>query len=304
MSILKFAVAVSLAALTQTALQGERHCPGNVPSVPLRHVQGALIVVTVAVNGAGPFDFLVDTGAQTTTVDEQLVSQLRLAVGGTTGVSGPATYGRRAYTQLAQVKVGGHEVADVLAVIDSLAGLHAADSRIRGIVGENFLAHFDLLIDNEHQALCLDDTGAMAAGMKGNQVPLAQPYGTDQDLPFTRPLVIETRLDGIREPVLFRLDSGTNVPVIYRAHKQSLRLAAMNVRILKRFVNGEEQDFAVLPPKDVSVGRDTIRQVTFVQPMNAVGSVHQAREDGVLSTQMFRRLFVSYTKQFAIVEPR
>lgn len=140
--------------------------------------------------------------------------------------------------------------------------------------------------------------------MKGNQVPLAQPYGTDQDLPFTRPLVIQTRLDGIREPVLFRLDSGTNVPVIYRADKQSLRLAATNVRILKRFVNGEEQDFAVLPPKAVSVGRDTIRQVTFVQPMNAVGSVHQAREDGVLSTQMFRRFFVSYTKQFAIVEPR
>ena len=304
MSILKFAVAVSLAALTQTALQGERHCPGNVASVPLRQVQGALIVVTATVNGVGSFDFLVDTGAQTTTVDEQLASQLGLAVGGTTGVSGAATYGRRAFTHLAQVKVGSHEVADVLAVIDSLAELHAADSRIRGIVGENFLAHFDLLIDNEHLTLCLDDSGAMAAGMKGNQVPLAQPYGTDQDLPFTRPLVIETRLEGIREPVLFRLDSGTNVPVIYRGEKESLRLAATNVRILKRFVNAEEQDFAVLPPKNVSVGRDTIRQVTFVQPMNAVGSVHQAREDGVLSTQMFRRLFVSYTKQFAIVEPR
>ena len=303
MSILKVAVAVSLAALTQTALQGERHCPGNVASVPLRQVQGALIVVNATVNGAGPFDFLVDTGAQTTTVDEQLASQLKLAVDGTTGVSGAATYGRRAYTQLAHLEVGNHEVADVLAVIDSLAGLHAADSRIRGIVGENFLAHFDLLIDNEHQALCLDDTGAMAAGMKGNQVPLAKPYGTDQDLPFTRPLVIETRLDGVREPVLFRLDSGTNVPVIYRGDKKSL-LAATNVRILKRFVNGQEQDFAVLPPKDVSVGRETFREVTFVQPMNAVGSVHEAREDGVLSTQMFRRLFVSYTRQFAIVEPR
>ena len=53
-----------------------------------------------------------------------------------------------------------------------------------GIVGENFLTHFDPLIDNERQALCLDDTGAMAAGMKGTRIALAQPYGTDRDLPF------------------------------------------------------------------------------------------------------------------------
>lgn len=91
-------------------------------------------------------------------------------------------------------------------------------------------------------------------------------------------------MDGIRETVLFRPDSGTNVPVIYGEGKPSLRLATANVRILKRFVNGKEQDFAVLPPKDDSVVRDTIRQVTFIQPMNAIGAVHQAREDGELST--------------------
>ena len=137
-----------------------------------------------------------------------------------------------------------------------------------------------------------------------SRVPLAQPYGTDNDLPFMRPLVIETRLDGVRDPVLFRLDSGSNAPVIHGGAKPSLRLAGMNIQILKRFVNGEEQDFAVLPPKDVSFGRETIRQVTFVQPMNSIGAVHQAREDGVLPTIMFRRVFVSYTNQFAILEPR
>jgi predicted aspartyl protease len=304
MSIPKLLTFVAVAAFTASALHGERRCPGNVPSVSLRQVQGAVNVVSVTVNGSGPFDFLVDTGAQTTTVDEELASQLRLQGEGKTHVSGAATYATRSYTHLAQVEIGDRQVTDVLALIDSLAELHGADRRIRGIIGENFLTHFDLLIDNEHHALCLDGTGAMAAEIKGNHVPLAQPYGTDHDLPFTRPLVIETRLDGIREPVLFRLDSGTNVPMIYGWGRQSLQPAQTNVQILKRFVDGEEQDFAVLPPKDVSVGHDTIRHVTFVQPMNSVGAVHQAREDGVLSTQMFRRVFVSYANQFAIVEPR
>lgn len=304
MSIPKLLTSVAVAAFTATGLHGEKRCPGNVPSVSLRQVQGAVNVVSVTVNGRGPYDFLVDTGAQTSTVDEKLASQLHLQDEGKTHVSGAATYASRSYTHLANVEIGDRQVTDVLALIDGLAELHGADRRIRGIIGENFLTHFDMLIDNEHQALCLDDTGAMAAGMKGNHVPLAQPYGTDQDLPFTRPLVIETRLDGIRETVLFRIDSGTNVPVIYEEGKQSLGPATANVRILKRFVNGKEQDFAVLPPKNVSVGRDTFRQVTFVQPMNSIGAVHQAREDGVLPTILFRRMFVSYSNQFAILDPR
>lgn len=304
MSIQKLLTSVSLVALTVTALHGERRCPGNVPSVPLRQLQGAVIVVSVTVDGAGPFDFLVDTGAQTTTVDEQLASELRLQDQGKTHVSGAATYASRSYTSLAQLEIGGLRVNDVLAVIDSLAELHRADRRIRGIVGENFLNHFDLLIDNEHQALCLDDSGAMAAAMKGTRVPLAQPYGTDRDLPFMRPLVIETRVEGIRDPVLFRLDSGSNAPVIYGGGKPSLRLAAANGQILKRSVNGVEQDFAVLPPRNVLVGRETVRQVTFVQTMNSIGAAQQAREDGVLPTAIFRLVFVSYTNQFAILDPK
>ena len=300
MSIPRIWTFVSLVALTATELHGERHCPGNVPSLPLRQVQGAVNVVSVTVNGTGPFDFLVDTGAQTTTVDEGLASQLRVRDEGKTHVSGAATYASRSYTHLAQVEIGGRRVTGVLALIDSLAELHGADRRIRGIVGENFLSHFDLLIDNERRALCLDETGAMAAAMKGTRIPLAQPYGTDRDLPFMRPVVIEARLDGIDDPLLFRLDSGSNAPVIYGAGKP----APANGRILKRFVNGVEQEFAVLPPKDVSVGRETIRQVVFVQAINFIGAVHRAREDGVLPTIIFRRMFVSYSNRFAILDPR
>jgi hypothetical protein len=261
--------------------------------------------VSVVVNGAGPFDFLVDTGAQTSTVDEELAMQLRLAREGHTRVYGAATYAGRPYTHIGRVEVGGRSVSSVLAVIDNLTELHRADHKIRGIVGENFLAHFDLLIDNEHQALCLDDTGAMTAAVKGIRVSLAKPYGTDSDMPFMRPLVIEARLEGTSEDLVFRLDSGSNVPLLYGGDKPSLRLArATGVSMLKRFVNGVEQDFSVLQPKDVSIGGETFRLVTFVQNMNSIGAVRQAREDGLLPTQIFRRVFVSYTNQFAILEPR
>jgi hypothetical protein len=267
-------------------------------------VQGVLIVASLTVDGAGPFDFLVDTGAQTTTVDDQLATQLRLRVEGETGVSGAETHSRRAYTHLGRVEVGGHSVDDVLAVIDSMGELHGADRRIRGILGENFLAHFDLLIDNKSNVLCLDETGAMATAMKGARVPLAQPYGIGHDMPFMRPLVIEARLEGLPNAVLFRLDSGSNTPMIYGGHLQQLDAHRRDTQILKRVVNGAEQDFAVLQPRDVSVGEDAIGRIILVQPINTIGALQQAREDGVLPTQMFRRVFVSYKDQFAILDPR
>lgn len=304
MSILKLLTFASLTALTVTALNGERRCPGNVPSVPLRQVQGAVIVVSLSLNGTGPFDFLVDTGAQVTAIDEQLASQLGVQDEGNVHVSGVATYASKSYTHLAFLEVGGHRVPDVLAVIDNLTELHRADRRIRGIVGENFLMHFDLLVDNDHAALCLDDTGALAAAMKGTRIPLRQPYGPDHGLPLMRPLVIGAHVEGIPDSLLLRLDSGSNAPVIYGQRKQSLQLAGLNAQMLKRFVDGVEQDFAVLSPKNVSIGRQTFRQVTFVQTMNSVGAVQQASDDGVLPTFLFRRVFVSYSNQFAILEPR
>lgn len=178
-------------------------------------------------------------------------------------------------------------MTDVLAVVDHLTQLHAADGKIRGILGENFLAHFDLLIDNPHHALCLDDTEAMSMEMKGTRVALAHPYGADDDLPFTRPLIVEARLQGQSEPLLFRLDSGSNVPLIYSQHGLIREGIPPNAQLLKRVVEGAEQDFAVLNPLDLAPGTDTIRQVIFVQPMNSIGATREPREDGLLPTQLF-----------------
>jgi hypothetical protein len=50
--------------------------------------------------------------------------------------------------------------------------------------------------------------------------------------------------------------------------------------IMKHFVDGVEQDFAVLQPQELSLGTQKIPQVTFVKPMRAVGDLRQAREDG------------------------
>ena len=290
-------IPIALAAATLTAVHAERRCPGNVVSVPLRQIQGALPVVAVTVNGSGPFDFLIDSGAQITTVDSQIAAQLGLQTIGSTGIFGVASYQRKAATQLDHMQIGSHRVENVLAVVDDMAQLHQADPKLRGIVAEDFLAHFDFLIDYEQRALCLDESGAMASTIRGSRLPLAQPYGPDRDLPF---IGIAAQLEGSHAPTLLCLDSGSNAAVLFASSPAAQGVVDSKAQIRKWVVAGTEQSFALLRPRQVAVAGRILGQIAFVQPIDSV----ESRVDGLLPTAIFKRVFISYSSHFAILEPR
>jgi hypothetical protein len=304
MSLVKHFVAASLAAVALSALHAEPHCPGNVASLALRSIQADLIVVRVLINRTGPYDFLVDTGSQITTIDPVIASDLHLRIQGTTGVSGVAIQSRSAFAFLDLIEVGSHSVQHSLAVIQDIADLKAADPRMRGILGENFLSRFDLLIDNRQQILCLDESRSLAQAVKGEHIQLEQPFGPRDDMPFTRPMIVSVRLSTADlAPVLLRLDSGSNAALLYAAQPRLLRASEIRAPVLKRMVNGVVQAFAVLPAQDILVGACPVKQVSFVIPMNGVASGPSPREDGLLPTSAFERVFISYSKNYAALEP-
>jgi hypothetical protein len=47
-------------------------------TLPARTIQGYLMIVSVRINDQGPFDFLVDTGTNSTLIDPALAKQLAL----------------------------------------------------------------------------------------------------------------------------------------------------------------------------------------------------------------------------------
>jgi hypothetical protein len=300
MSLVKRFVVASLATLTLSALHAEPRCPGNVASLTLRCIQDDLIVVRVLINRTGPYDFLVDTGSQITTVDPALASDLYLRIEGTTGVSGVATQSRSAIAFLDLIEVGSHSVPKSFAVIQDIAELKAADPSICGILGENFLSHFDLLIDNRLQILCLDESKTLAQAVKGEHIPLERPYGPRDDMPFTRPMIVSVRLTTADvAPVPLRLDSRSNLALLFAAQPRLLRASVSRAPMLKRVVNGVEQAFALLPAQDLLVGACPVRQVSFVIPMNGFGSGPSPRKDGLLPTSALERIFISYSKNYA-----
>src|SRR6202030_1766920 len=110
MSTFKWLASIALAAAILPVLRAEPHCPGNVASLRLRLVQRSQIIIPVKINHTGPYDFLVDTGAQVTTVDPALAAELHLRTQGTVGVTGVGVYAPAPLTQLESVDAGSHIV--------------------------------------------------------------------------------------------------------------------------------------------------------------------------------------------------
>lgn len=304
MTTLKWLASVSLAIVTFPAVYAEPHCPGNVTSVRLRLVQRSLIVVPVEINHTGPYDFMVDTGAQVTSVDPALASVLHLKVLGETGFIGVGFHSRTPFVQLDSVQAGSHAVDSVLAVIQEPGQVQTADPRVRGILGLNFLEHFDVLIDYPQGLLCLDEGKAMQAKIKGEHIALTRPPHPEKDLPFTERLIVPVQVSGARGPLLLHLDSGSNAPLLYEAGKGVTRVPFASTPLRTRGPDGIERAFAVLPPQDVHVGRHVLHQVPFVAPMNVGQDVPKMDFDGLLPTILFQRVYISYADHYAVLDPR
>jgi predicted aspartyl protease len=141
--------------------------PGN--SVPVRMLRGYLMVVGVSIEDHGPFDFLVDTGTNSTLLDPELAVELKLvpqdrlqlaSLSGSTSV--PRYF-------LPKIKAGPAALSNLEALAMPLPQLKLLDGRIRGILGMNFLLHFSFRLDFEHTAMELypfPETAHIPAGLR------------------------------------------------------------------------------------------------------------------------------------------
>jgi predicted aspartyl protease len=287
------------------AFGAEPHCPGNAVSIRLRFTGRSLIAIPVMLDGTGPYDFVVDTGAQITTIDPQLESELHPKHLGTTHVTGVGSYSRVAYAHLELLEAGAYSMKQPLVLVQDLREIQQTDARIRGILGSNFLEHFDLLIDYEHHILCLDETKDLQQKVKGERIVLTPPPHADKYLPFTLPMSVLIRLSGITErPLLLELDSGIDVPLLFDYGKQLTQMQIMGTS--RRGVDSNEvtQAFAVLTPQDMRVGSHSFRQISFVTPVAAGTDLPVKPDvDGVLPTSLFRSVFFSYADHFAVLQP-
>ena len=120
MPIFKWLASITLAAAILPVLHAEPHCPGNVDILRFRLVRRSQIIVPVKINHTGPYDFLVDTGAQVTTIDPALAAELHLTMEGTVRFVGVGFHTHPSFAHLDTLEAGSHAKANPLVVVHNL----------------------------------------------------------------------------------------------------------------------------------------------------------------------------------------
>ena len=129
------------------------------------------MIVQVYVNHFGPYDFLLDTGTQMTVLDRSLAAELHIGTTGNANVAGMSLQGDTKLAHLDALEVGGHALTDQGVLVYDMKNLQGQGFAIRGLLGDDFLSRFDVLIDHAHSVLCIDDTGAMEARVNSAPQP-------------------------------------------------------------------------------------------------------------------------------------
>lgn len=304
MPIFKWLASIILAAAVLPVLQAEPHCPGNVVSVRFRLARRSQIIIPVKINHAGPYDFLVDTGAQVTTVDPDLAAELHLRIEGTVGFVGVGFRTHPSFAHLDILEAGSHATANPMVVVHDLGYLQVADPHIQGILGGNFLGHFDMLIDYVKGMLCLDDGKVMQPEVKGRHIALVMPSQPQGGVLPTEPLIIAVYLSGVpARPLLFLLDSGISTPFLYDVGKSISGGFSAGAPIREHGPDGIERVFSVVPPQEVEIGRLVFHRMLFVTPVSTRNDVPKVEVDGLLPTVLFKSLYISYADRFVVLEP-
>jgi Aspartyl protease len=303
MSLIKCLASISLAAITLPTLHSEPHCPGNAASIRFRLIRRSRIIVPVTINHTGPYEFLVDTGTESTIVDPALATELHLKTHDSAEVVGVGFSTQASFGYLDLLEAGSHSVANHLVVVHDLQPLQAADLHFRGIIGGNFLGHFDVLMDYAHSMLCLDDTKVMQAAVKGGHIALVTPSLTPNEVSLTRLLIIPVHLSGFARRLLLTLDSGANAPFLFN-HAVYLTPGLRETRQRDGYGgDGVKREFSILPPQSMQIGSLNIPEVSFATPADSRENTLTSREDGLLATVVFRRVFISYADRFIVLEP-
>jgi predicted aspartyl protease len=121
----------------------------------------AALIVPVYVNGEGPFDFVLDTGATMTCVEQALAQRLDLpeqrgAMGVGAGVGG---VGRIELVRVDSIRVGGTRASGLTACVLDLAHIGAMGVELDGLLGLNFLRAYRVTLDFGRNVLTLEEPG-------------------------------------------------------------------------------------------------------------------------------------------------
>lgn len=268
-------------------------------TVSLVHSRTHLLVVSARINGQGPFKFILDTGSNITLLESSLFRELGLK-----GTSRPSVkvvdwmaLGNLAIAD--EISIEGGPSRSYVRVLE-VDGVKRPDigASIRGVLGENFLNGFDLLIDNRRHVITFDSYNLVAPSLKGEHLPLTLTSANGGVQINDRPIV-SARLpppNGGR-PLELLLDTGGEN--LYLVTRQGPDLVTANSRRRMSLLSGNSR--CVSWKDRLQLGGTKTRKMKIISCSKSPAAVW--RNDGILPTFVFDQLFIDHAHDYVIINP-
>jgi len=254
---------------------------------PMRVVAGRLLIVPVTLNGAGPFPFLLDTGATCSVVDEALADRLRLPRAGVVPHETAVTSGSAALVRGTLALGGVHREGTLIrARLDSLSDLDPAP---RGVVGQDLLRLANWWLDYRGGSLFEDADGAVGNADLGERLRI---FWHDD-----RPAIDTLLPDQSRLRLV--LDSAASSPVLFRLplnDSQVVRASAAMLTTLGGLTAVAMASVGPLRAGHVSISR--------VDAALLSETAQRRAEDGLLPTGLFQGIYFDNRAGTVVLNPR
>jgi len=250
-----------------------------------------LIVVQTTVNGAGPFNFLLDTGATHTVIDPGLARQLQASVIGEASLTTVSDVRKDKLVRLKQVRVGHSEVSELGAIIDKLEDVKLKAPGVRGVLGEDFLSNFDFLIDYKKHSLSFDENAP--AGERCRFETMGHYHGA---LTTNRVLIEAELMDVSSGNVQLQLDTGAKMPELFPVRQDSFPPQPWAGSMA--FDSGPNGT-TIHPRITIRVGTTMVPDLDVVQSRRGVAF----DAVGLLPASIYHRIYISHSGGFVVLNP-
>jgi predicted aspartyl protease len=274
--------------------------PPGTTTVSLGLRSGAMLIVPVKINGCGPFDFVLDTGSTVTIVDGALFRELGLKPDGNTLLTSVAKSHDQLRATAQEVSVNGLGVAGLRVAAMENFNSGTAAQRVRGILGETSLNHFDVLIDNEHRQVTLDSTTVLANALDGEHLPMALISNFEGSIVRHRPIVSVTVPSYNSHPMHLLLDTGATALAIFP--HAGLERRALNggnaTAVTASTPNGE---LSCATWKDKLHWGGAVSGADILVCRGATDE--KVDNQGSMPTHIFRQILISHGGMYVVVNP-
>ena len=198
--------------------------------------------------------------------------------------------------------IAGATVAGKDLVLFTSAELRGLPRKVRGVLGEDFLQNFDVLIDYSHLVIRLESgLSSMAETLKGEHLPI-QLNGSLQGEPTLRRLIVAGHIRDLGDKSLSTLlDSGANNLTLFR---ENLGVGSK----LQTFIDASSVNTSSIITvktqviRRLNLGENEINDLTVIAPR----LLHQPNwdADGMIPTSLFHSVFISHQGRYVILNPR